>query len=140
MYGLAIAAFDRLRAADPTGKGGLAWYYSGLSYIALGDYAAGIRELGRSWERASDLPQAADAWMAKARAQMRAATARARWRPTASSRSRSPVAAGLRGARQVAIQQDPEPPGQCRSQRYLDLARRYPAADEGWRAYPGNAG
>ena len=36
VYELAIAAFDRLRAAEPDGRQGQAWYYAGLSYIGLG--------------------------------------------------------------------------------------------------------
>jgi len=140
VYDLAIAAFDRLRAADPTGKGGLAWYYSGLSYIALGDYAAGIRELETFMERAPDLPQVADAWMAKARAQMRAgdaAGALETYRQLAEQKPDSPQAP--KALWQFAIQQDPEPPVAAAAARYLDLARRYPKADEGWRAYQ-NAG
>ncbi len=140
VYDLAIAAFDRLRAADATGKGGLAWYYSGLSYIALGDYAAGIRELETFMERAPDLPQVADAWMAKARAQMRAgdaAGALETYRQLAEQKPDSPQAP--KALWQFAIQQDPEPPVAAAAERYLDLARRYPKADEGWRAYQ-NAG
>lgn len=140
VYDLAIAAFDRLRAADATGKGGLAWYYSGLSYIALGDYAAGIRELETFMERAPDLPQVADAWMAKARAQMRAgdaAGALETYRQLAEQKPDSPQAP--KALWQFAIQQDPEPPVAAAAERYLALARRYPKADEGWRAYQ-NAG
>ncbi len=140
VYDLAIAAFDRLRAADATGKGGLAWYYSGLSYIALGDYATGIGELETFMERAPDLPQVADAWMAKARAQMRAgdvAGALETYRQLAEQKPDSPQAP--KALWQFAIQQDPEPPVAAAAERYLDLARRFPKADEGWRSYQ-NAG
>ncbi len=140
VYELAIAAFDRLRAADATGRGGLAWYYSGLSYIALGDYATGIRELETFMARAPGLPQVADAWMAKARAQMRGgdmAGALESYRQLAAQKPDSPQAP--KALWQFAIQQDPEPPVAAAAGRYLELARRYPNADEGWRAYQ-NAG
>jgi len=91
-------------------------------------------------ERAPDLPQVADAWMAKARAQMRAgdaAGALETYRQLAEQKPDSPQAP--KALWQFAIQQDPEPPVAAAAARYLDLARRYPAADEGWRAYQ-NAG
>ena len=48
VYELAIAAFDRLRAAEPDGRQGLAWYYAGLSYPGLGQLDKGI---AASWTR-----------------------------------------------------------------------------------------
>ena len=44
-YELAIAAFDRLLAAEPGGRDGAARYYTGLSYLALDDLDRGIAEL-----------------------------------------------------------------------------------------------
>ena len=44
-YELAIAAFDRLLAAEPGGRDGAARYYTGLSYLGLDELDRGIAEL-----------------------------------------------------------------------------------------------
>ncbi len=66
-YRLAIAAFDRYRGRDPNGREGQADYYTGLSYLALGETAAGISALERFIAAFSNSPLWADAWLAKAR-------------------------------------------------------------------------
>ena len=64
-YELAIAAFDRLPAAEPGGRDGAARYYKGLSYLALGETDRGIAELDAFIAKFPDSPLWADAWMAK---------------------------------------------------------------------------
>lgn len=139
-YELAIAAFDRLRAADPAGRDGLAWYYAGLSHLALGDADRGIAELDALINTYPNSSQAPDAWMAKARSQAKAgqtAAAIATYRKLAEVQPAAPQAP--KALWQVAILQDLEPPVAAATAPYLDLARRYPRADEAWRAYQ-NAG
>jgi soluble lytic murein transglycosylase len=140
VYDLAIAAFDRVVAADPTGKGGLAWYYSGLSRIAAGDTPGGIADLETFIDRGQSLPQWGDAWLAKARAQARGgdtAGAIGTYRKLVEAKPDAPQAA--KALWQVAILQDIEPPVAGAAEAYLSMARRYPKADDAWRAYQ-NAG
>lgn len=134
VYGLAIAAFDRLRA----GSGALpadAAYYAGLSYLAQGDNAGGLAELDRFIAAAPDDPLWAEAWLAKARAQARAertAEAIATYRRLAERRPNAPQAAKALWQAALLADNGPDP---ATAQTYLALARRYPKADEGWRAY-----
>jgi len=137
-YELAIAAFDRLAVSDPAGRKGNAWYYAGLSYLALEDIARGSAELDRLISTYPDNPLWADAWMAKARGQARAGqtdAAIATYRRLAELRPDAPQAP--KALWQAAILQgQPGPsPSVASAEAYLALARRYPKADEGWRAY-----
>lgn len=135
VYDLAIAAFDRLRAAEPEGRQGLAWYYSGLSYNALGQYDRGIQELDTFMSRWPDSAQYADAAMARARALARAgrtSDAVAAYRELA--RKKPEAAQAPKALWQAALLLD-NSGAQEAADAYLDVARRYPAADEGWRAY-----
>lgn len=134
-YDLAIAAFDRLRAAEPDGRQGLAWYYAGLSYIAAGNYDRGVQELDTFMSRWPNSAQRADAAMARARALGRAgntSNAIAAYRELASKLPDS--AQAPKALWQAAILVANNAPDQA-ADAYLDLARRYPGADEGWRAY-----
>lgn len=134
-YELAIAAFDRLRAAEPEGRGGLAWYYAGLSYLALGQLDKGLNELNIFTSRWPNSPQWADALMAKGRALGRADRideAVASYREVANKQPDS--AQAPKALSQAAYLLSVNAPDQA-PDAYLDLARKYPAADEGWRAY-----
>lgn len=135
VYELAIAAFDRLRAAEPEGRGGLAWYYAGLSYLGLGQLDKGLNELNIFTSRWPNSPQWADALMAKGRALGRADRideAVASYREVANKQPDS--AQAPKALSQAAYLLSVNVPDQA-PDAYLDLARKYPAADEGWRAY-----
>ena len=137
-YELAVAAFDRLRAADPTGRQGSAGYYAGLSYLALDDTARGIAELDHFIATFPDNPLWADAWMAKGRAQAKTdqdAAAIATYRRLAELRPDAPQAP--KALWQAALLQGQPGPNAsaAAAEAYLALARRYPKADEGWRGY-----
>jgi soluble lytic murein transglycosylase len=136
LYELAIEAFERQRTSDPTGRNGAAWYYTGLSYLSLGQTDRGLAELGNFIAAYPESPYWADAWLAKGRAQDDAgktgdaiATYQelARLRPDALQAPkalwRAAVLLAAEGRTAEATDQ------------YLTLARRYPAADEGWRGY-----
>ena len=141
-YELAIAAFDRLLAAEPGGRDGAARYYTGLSYLALDDLDRGIAELDAFIEKHPASPLWADAWMAKGRALAkvdRDAEAIAAYRRLAELRPAAPQAPkALWQAAILAGQPGPQPSAAA-AEAYLTLARKYPKADEGWRAYQ-NAG
>lgn len=135
VYDLAIAAFDRLRAAEPEGRQGLASYYAGLSYIGLAQYDRGIQELDAFMTRWPNSAQWADAAMARARAFARAgrtADAVAAYRGVA--QQKPDAAQAPKALWQAALLLDNNTPALA-PDAYLDLARRYPGADEGWRAY-----
>ena len=141
-YELAIAAFDRLLAAEPGGRDGAARYYTGLSYLALDDLDRGIAELDAFIAKHPASPLWADAWMAKGRALAkvdRDAEAIAAYRRLAELRPDAPQAPkALWQAAILAGQPGPQPSAAA-AEAYLTLARKYPKADEGWRAYQ-NAG
>jgi tetratricopeptide (TPR) repeat protein len=135
-YQLAVEAFDRYRATDPTGRKGEAWYYAGLSYLALDETDQGLAELGNLIAAYPDNPLWADAWMAKARAQAGSgdsAGARATYRQLA--QQRPGAAQAPKALWQAANLEAEDGTPESAVQAYLDLARRYPAADEGWQAY-----
>ena len=135
VYALAVAAFDRLHATEPASRQGLAVYYTGLSYIAQGDLDLGIKALDEFIAKWPDSAQWADAWMAKARALARAGRtteAVAAYRELAKQRPASPQAP--KALWQVALLLADSAPVQA-TDAYLDVARRYPGADEGWRGY-----
>jgi soluble lytic murein transglycosylase len=135
VHDLAIAAFDRLRAAEPDGRQGQAWYYAGLSYLALGQLDKGIAELDTFTSRWPNSPQWADAWMARGRALARADRideAVSAYQQVAAQRPDSPQAP--KALSQAAYLLSVHAPEQA-PDAYLQLARKYPAADEGWRAY-----
>ncbi len=119
-----------------TAGGGLAWYYSGLSYIGLGQYDKGVQELDTFMSRWPNSSQWADAAMARARALARAgrtADAVAAYRELAKARARrGPGAQGAVAGGDLLLASSAADQA---ADAYLDLARRYPAADEGWRAY-----
>lgn len=135
-YQLAIAAFDRLRAADPAGRNGDAWYFSALSRLASDDLSGGLAELDRF---ISDYPQNTrwpDAWLAKGRALAGAQQLREAidaYRRIADERPDSPAAP--KALWQAAVQEERAGVSIAASDAYLDFARRYPKADEAWRAY-----
>ncbi len=135
-YALAIAAFDRLRAADPTGRQGQAWYYAGLSYLALGDTERGLGELDHFIAAYPDSPQWGEAWLAQGRARSTAgqtAEAVAVYRRFAEARpgaAEAPLALW-----RAASLEDTEPPRAAAAETYLAVARRYPGASNAWRAY-----
>ena len=141
-YELAIAAFDRLLAAEPGGRDGAARYYTGLSYLGLDELDRGIAELDAFIAKHPDSPLWADAWMAKGRALAkvdRDAEAIAAYRRLAELRPDAPQAPkALWQAAILAGQPGPQPSAAA-AEAYLALARKYPKADEGWRAYQ-NAG
>ncbi len=134
-YALAVAAFDRLRRAEPDSRQGLAYYYTGLSQIAQGEIDLGIEALDAFIGKWPNSPQLADAWMAKARALARAgrtAEAVSAYRELAKQRPDSPHAP--KALWQVALLLADSAPDRA-TDAYLELARRYPGADEGWRGY-----
>jgi len=136
VYARAVQAFDRLRAVDPAGRNGAAWYYTGLSYLAMDDTARGLGELGNLIGAYPESPFWADAWMAQASAEAKAgqtATAIAKYRELAARRPASPQAPV---ALWEAANLEAETSGvESALAAYLDLGRRYPAADQAWRAY-----
>ena len=136
VYRLAVEAFDRYRAEDASGKEGAAWYYTGLSYLALGQTRSGLAELGNFIAAYPDSPFWADAWLAQAKAQVDAGDSTAAmttYRTFAAKRPDSPQAptALLR----AAILQAAHGPSAPVAEAFLSLGKRYPTADEGWRAY-----
>ena len=141
-YELAIAAFDRLLAAEPGGRDGAAQYYTGLSYLGLDELDHGLAELDAFIAKHPDSPHWADAWMAKGRALAkvdRDAEAIAAYRRLAELRPDVPQAPkALWQAAILAGQPGPQPSAVA-AEAYLALARKYPKADESWRAYQ-NAG
>jgi soluble lytic murein transglycosylase len=136
VYALAIAAFDRLREADPTGRQGLAWFYSGLSHLGLGDTNRGIAELDEFIARSPDSPSAPEAQNAKARALQRVdrdAEAVIEYRKVAERWPTAPVApkALYQGASlQAWLNADAGA-----ADAYVAMGRKYPKTDEAWRAY-----
>jgi soluble lytic murein transglycosylase len=131
-----------LLAAEPDGRDGAAGYYKGLSHLALDELDRGIAELDAFIARYPNSPLWADAWMAKGRALARVdrnAEAIAAYRRLAELR---PDAAQAPKAlwQAALLQGQPGPqPNAAAAEAYLALARKYPKADEGWRAYQ-NAG
>lgn len=137
VYELAIAAFARLRAAEPDGRQGLATYYTGLSYIALDQPDRGLQELDAFISKWPNSSQWADAAMAKGRALARAgrtAQAVAAYRELAKQHPTAPQAPKALWQAALLLASSDSAPTQI-SDAYLDVARRYPGADEGWRAY-----
>ncbi len=137
-YELAIAAFDRLRAAEPAGQDGAALYYTGLSRLALGEIDQGIADLDQFIAGYPNSALWADAWMAKARAQAKAGqtdAAMAAYRRLAELRPDLPQAS--KALWQAALLQGQPGPAAntAAAEAYLALGRRYPKADEGWRGY-----
>lgn len=136
VYALAIAAFDRLRAAEPDGREGQAGYYAGLSYLALDQTAKGLAELEHFINHYPASPLWPDAWLAKARALARAdrtAEAIATYRRLAELRPTAPQAP--KALWQSALLAEKSGANATAAEAYLAVARAYPAADEGWRAY-----
>lgn len=135
VYALAIAAFDRLRAAAADVPGDT-WYYAGLSYLALGNREAGLAELDRFIADFPADPLWAEAWLAKGQAQARAGLrdqAVATYRRLAELRPDAPQA--VTALWRAAVLLDGEPPSSAAAEAYLAMARRYPKAETGWRAY-----
>ena len=134
VYDLANAAFDRLRAGGGTIPPDTA-YYAGLSNLAQGDTAGGLAELDRFIAAAPDDPLWAEAWLAKARAQAKAdqtAEAITTYRRLAELRPDATQASKALWQAALLADNGPDP---ATAQTYLALGRRYPKADEGWRAY-----
>jgi soluble lytic murein transglycosylase len=134
-YALANAAFDRLRAADPSGRKGDAWYYAGLSYIKQGQIERGLAELGNLIAAYPDNAHWADAWLAQADAQAQSgdvAGAIATYRRFASLRPDAPQAPVALWRAANWQEESGDAAGAADALR--TLARRYPASDEGWRA------
>jgi len=136
LYQLAIAAFDRCLAADPTGRAGAAWYYKGLSYLALGQTHRGIAELDHLIATYPDSPHWSNAWLAKARSQARAGQTEAAIATYREFVRRRPFAPQAPTALwQAANLQEQAGELKLAAEAYLALARCYPTADEAWRAY-----
>lgn len=135
-YALANAAFDRLRATDPTGRKGDAWYYAGLSYLRQGQIERGLAELGNLIAAYPENSHWADAWLAQAAGRAQAkdlAAAITTSRQFAEQRpdARQAPTALWRAANWQAESGDLS----AAADAYRSLARKYPAADEAWRAY-----
>jgi peptidoglycan lytic transglycosylase len=136
LYQLAIEAFARLRTADPTGRQGAAWYFTALSYLALGQTDKGLAELGNLIAAYPKSPYWADAWLAKGRAQADAGKrddAIATYRELARVSPDAPQAPKALW-RAAALLTEAGRTAEA-TEQYLALGRRYPAADEGWRGY-----
>jgi soluble lytic murein transglycosylase len=140
VYLLAIRAFERFRAApaagSPRGTIDAAIYYTGLSYLALGEPGRGIAELDNL---IAAYPLSAfwnDAWLAKARGHARsgdAAAAIAAYRRFAALRPDASQAP--RALWQAALLEAEKTGALAAAPNYLALARRYGSADEAWRSY-----
>lgn len=136
VYALAVAAFDRLRAVEPAGRDGQAWYYSGLSYLGLGETAKGLAELDHFIADYPASPLWPDAWLAKARALAQAdRTAEAVTAYRRLAELRPDAAQAPKALWQAALLAERAGINANAAAAYLALARAYPAADEGWRAY-----
>ncbi len=143
VYTLAVAAFDRFRAAALPGAARVdgALYYTGLSYLALNQADRGIAVLDSLIASYPGSTYWGDAWLAKARSQARrsdgsggsATAAIATYRRLAELRPDAPQAPTALGQAAYLQGQAGDLAGSAAA--YLDLARRYTAADEGWRAY-----
>ncbi len=138
VYALAVTAFDRFRAAALPGAARVdgALYYTGLSYLALNQADRGIAALDSLIASYPDSTYWGDAWLAKARGQARGGNvtaAIATYRRLAELRPDAPQAPTALG--QAAYLQGQAGDLAASAAAYLDLARRYTAADEGWRAY-----
>jgi soluble lytic murein transglycosylase len=135
-YSLALAAFDRLRGADPTGRRGGAWYYAGLSYLRLGQPGLALAELDSFIRVYQDSPLWAKAWLAKGEAQAAAGDVSAGLATYRKLAELLPAAAEAPQAlwRAAALEAEKSGPTQA-AESYLALGRRYPAADEAPRAY-----
>jgi soluble lytic murein transglycosylase len=135
-YERAIDAFDRLRAEDPTGRQGAAWYFTGRSQLALGLTDSGLAELGNFVAAYPESPYWADAMMARARVQAQADNDEAAiriYRELAEKKPRAPQA--FTALMQAGyLESDLGRVGPA-AEAYLDIARRYPDEDEAWRAY-----
>jgi soluble lytic murein transglycosylase len=135
-YALASAAFDRLRAVDPAGRKGDAWYYAGLSYLRQGQTERGLAELGNLIAAYPDNPHWAEAWLAQADARAQAgdlAGAITTYRQFAGQRPDAPQAPTALWRAANWQEEAGDTSGAAEALRAL--ARKYPAADEGWRAY-----
>jgi soluble lytic murein transglycosylase len=136
VYELAIAAFERVREQDPSGRAGAAWYFTGLSQLGLGETGKGLAELGNFIAAYPGSPYWNDAWMAKARAQSRAGddeAAIATYREFAGQRPDAPQA--IRALMQAAYLEGDLGRAGPAADAYLEIARRYPSSDDAWRAY-----
>jgi soluble lytic murein transglycosylase len=136
LYDLAIAAFERLRAKDPSGRQGGAWYYTGLSRLALGQPDLALAELGNLIAAFPDSPFWSDAWLAKARALVKAgkpAEAIKTYQEFAKLRPDAPQAE--KALWQAAYLQSEAGQVQQAAETYLTLARRFPESADAWRAY-----
>ncbi len=134
-YALANAAFDRLRAADPTGRKGDAWYYAGLSYLKQGQTERGLAELGNLIAAYPDNAHWADAWLTQADPRRKPAISPGQSRPIASSpvNARTHRKHRPRCWRAANWQEETGDTGGA-AEAFRGLARKYPTADEGWRA------
>jgi soluble lytic murein transglycosylase len=136
LYQLALQAFARAAAAEPQVHADAIEYYSGLSYLKLAQTDRGLVALDKLIANYPDSPLWADAWMAKAGAQARAERASAAivtYRRLAELRPNAVQAPkALWQAATLQLQGGALGPAAA---AYLELARRYPVADEGWRAY-----
>ena len=135
-YQLAIEAFDRYRSAAGVEDESAALYYTGLSYLALGQSRSGLTTLSEFIAAYPDSRFWADAWLARARAQADAGNsdlAIATYREFASLRPNT--AQAPKALLQAALLQAQAGPSTPVAEAFLALGRRYPAADERWRAY-----
>ncbi len=136
VYQLAIEAFDRYRSAAGVEDESAALYYTGLSFLALGQTRSGLTTLSEFIAAYPNNPFWADAWLARARAQANAGNsdlAIATYREFASLRPNA--AQAPKALLQAALLQAQAGLSTPVAEAFLALGRRYPAADEGWRAY-----
>ncbi len=137
VYELAIAAFDRLRAAEPDGRQGLAWYYAGLSYMRPGPvWTRASQELDAFMSRWPNSPQWADAAMARARALARADGVPRGGRSVSRAGGAAPDRPQAPKALWQAALLLASTPGRTRRPTHTSNWRGgIRRADEGWRAY-----
>ncbi len=135
-YALANAAFDRLRATDPTGRKGDAWYYAGLSYLKQGRVEQGLAELGNLLAAYPENRHWADAWLAQAAGRAQAGDLAAAISACRQFATEHPTAAQAPTALWRAANWQAELGDlTIAAAAYRSLARQYPSADEAWRAY-----
>jgi len=135
-YALANAAFDRLRATDPTGRKGDAWYYAGLSYLRQDQIERGLAELGNLIAAYPENSHWADAWLAQAAGRAQAKDLAGAISTSRQFASQKPDARQAPTALWQAANWQAEMGDLAgAADAYRALARKYPAADEAWRAY-----
>jgi len=136
LYQLAIEAFDRFLGASPKTHLDDVLYYKGLSELAVGASERGIALLDSLISKHPGSSHYGNAWLAKGQALAKAGQPEAAinsYRELARSQPQSPQApVALWRAANLETDQGRTADA---ARSYLEVARKYPSVDEGWRSY-----